>query len=418
MNRLLVGHTHFDVDQRHSVLSRFLLGRLGPADRGRRVLHSLSAFKTAVEQAHSDLKFFSECTANYNFDEWLKTMESKHEPGLAKHLQYQLRRNGDVIMARSKPRMSAHVPYTPWYQIWPVDRDHWPAQHRCPTAPSWDSKPTVCPPQQWKHYDEVRKSLHQFYSDDWWGVGDSDKYEMEMLLRKWGENPSLSCPDPPEWPDFTVVMPIPAVPLSRPVEPPRRPAPLITAPYQPLAMPRSRGRGRGRARGRGRGRGRGHGRGRSIQRGRGRRRVRARGRGRGRGRSVERGRGRGRSVGRGRGRGRGRGGVSDEDSSSEEEFVLSRRTHNRRRRIVPSSSTDTDTEENIPLNEFVSRLRSCRYPIGTRIRKKFGDRYYNGRVVRVDSAKKQWHVKYSDDDSESLSEGEVQSCVQLYNKNN
>ena len=27
--RLLVGHTHFDVDQRHSVLSRRILGRLG-----------------------------------------------------------------------------------------------------------------------------------------------------------------------------------------------------------------------------------------------------------------------------------------------------------------------------------------------------------------------------------------------------
>ena len=113
MSRLLVGHTHFDVDQRHSVLARYILGRLGPSDRGRRKLHSLSAFKQCVKDAHSDLKFFSECTANYDFDKWLKGMESKLEVGLSEHLQYQLRRvDNGVIMSRSKPRMSAHVPYS------------------------------------------------------------------------------------------------------------------------------------------------------------------------------------------------------------------------------------------------------------------------------------------------------------------
>ena len=120
--RLLVGHTHFDVDQRHSVLARYILGRLGPSDRGRRVLHSLSAFKQCVKDAHHDLNFFAECTANYNFDEWLKCMETKLEVGLSKHLQYQLRRAGDgVILARSKPRMSIHVPYSQSGQIWPVN---------------------------------------------------------------------------------------------------------------------------------------------------------------------------------------------------------------------------------------------------------------------------------------------------------
>ena len=88
--RLLVGHTHFDVDQRHSVLSRSILGRLGPADQGHKELHSLSAFKRLIEKTHKDLVFFSECTSNYDFDEWLGGMESKLESGLSTHLQYQL----------------------------------------------------------------------------------------------------------------------------------------------------------------------------------------------------------------------------------------------------------------------------------------------------------------------------------------
>ena len=164
------------MDQRHSVLSRFLFGRLGPSDRGRRTLHSLSAFKRAVHEAHSDLKFFSECTANYDFKEWLKSMESKHEPGLSRHHQFQLRTTGGgVVMARSKPRMSAHVPYSSWQKIWPVDRSHWPSRTRSPTLPGLDTRPPVCPPQPWKKWDEIRKSLHEFYSDEWWGVNPVDK---------------------------------------------------------------------------------------------------------------------------------------------------------------------------------------------------------------------------------------------------
>ena len=132
--RLLVGHTHFDVDQRHSVLSRSILGRLGPADKGRKTLHSLSAFKALVEKTHKDLEVFAECTRNYNFDEWLASMKSNLEPGLSDQMQYQLRRADEgVIMVRSKPRMSSHVPFSPWYQICrPLNR-HGP--HRGNHAP-------------------------------------------------------------------------------------------------------------------------------------------------------------------------------------------------------------------------------------------------------------------------------------------
>ena len=116
--RLLVGHTHFDVDQRHSVLARYILGRLGIQDRGRRKLHSLSAFKKCVQEAHDDLETFSECTKNYDFDQWLACMENKLEIGLPTHLQYELKRAGNgVILSRSKPRMSEHIAWSKWEKI-------------------------------------------------------------------------------------------------------------------------------------------------------------------------------------------------------------------------------------------------------------------------------------------------------------
>ena len=129
------------------------------------LISNLNCTRCVQQAHHSDLIFFAECTANYNFDQWLQTMESKLEIGVSKHLQYQLRRVGDgVVMARSKPRMSAHVPYSPWYQIWPVERCHWPRrQGPAPSTPPLDSHPTPCRPQQWKSYDQVKKSLTEFY---------------------------------------------------------------------------------------------------------------------------------------------------------------------------------------------------------------------------------------------------------------
>ena len=263
------------MDQRHSVLSRKILGRRGPGDLGRRQLHSLSSFVDVVRSAHSDLIFFESCTANYDFDEWLANMTNKLEIGLSTNFQYQLRCDHGVVLVRSKPRMSAHVPYTAWQRIWPVDQVNW-ISGRQPVTPPFDSCPPPCPPQKWKQFDKVKKSLESFYNDDWWGVSAADKYEMKTLLRVWGDKPEDACPLPPEWSDFTDVISSFARPPRACVSPPRRPPPLVPAPYQPLGLrvPR-RGRGRGRtARGRGRGnRGRrraGRGRGRP---GRGHRRV-------------------------------------------------------------------------------------------------------------------------------------------------
>ena len=65
---------------------------------------------------------------------------------------------------------------------------------------------------------------------------------------------------------------------------------------------------------------------------------------------------------------------------------------------------------------------SCRYlsKFWNNIEKysKFGNNKYHSRnVVSFDRTVKRWHVKYSDSDSESLSEEELASGVQLYKKN-
>ena len=241
-----------------------------------------------------------------------------------------------------------------------------------------------------------------------------DKYEMKLLLRQWGDNPSRRCPNPPTWPDFPTVMPRPDTPLRRPIEPQtNRPPPLIVTPYQPLGMPRKRRRvcesERGGARGRGRGGARGRGRG-----------ARARGSGRGRGGARGSGGARGHGRGRGGSRGRGSGRVID-SSSSEDEFVLTtgheRGCGDARGRGHGTVSDGTSSEDEL-LSSIQNRFKSERkYPIGTKIRKKFGRKCYNGSIVRLrNDENEHWHVKYSDGDSESLSEEELRSSVEMYNK--
>ena len=95
---------------------------------------------------------------------------------------------------------------------------------------------------------QVDVKILKFYGEDWWGIDPQDRYEMTSLLRKWGDDPSASCPPPEEWPDIKSCMPQTTIPCLQPVDPPRRPPPLITAPYLPLTFPHQRrGRGRGRA---------------------------------------------------------------------------------------------------------------------------------------------------------------------------
>ena len=117
--------------------------------------------------------------------------------------------------------------------------------------PGFDTQPDVSAPQKWKNYSKVKRALTNFYADRSWGVSTADAYEMKSLLRQWGDDPSVSVPDPREWPDLESVMPPNTRPRPALVRVPVRPPPLMVTPYEPLGLPRKkRGRGGGR-RGRG-----------------------------------------------------------------------------------------------------------------------------------------------------------------------
>lgn len=105
-----MGHTHFVVDQHHSVFSRFLLGR-GGNQAVRKDAHSLGKsrtddvlnymfivvvnrilimydlivgdFATCAFQAHADLLEFNELGKVWDFDTWLTPMRSKIEEGIS-----------------------------------------------------------------------------------------------------------------------------------------------------------------------------------------------------------------------------------------------------------------------------------------------------------------------------------------------
>ena len=80
--RLIVGHTHFVVDQRHSVFARFLRGIIGRLGSCRKDFHSLSQFVEAAFRAHKDLREFVEIGKLFNFDDWLKPMRNRLEDGI------------------------------------------------------------------------------------------------------------------------------------------------------------------------------------------------------------------------------------------------------------------------------------------------------------------------------------------------
>ena len=80
--RLKVGHTHFVVDQRHSVFARFLKGVIGRIGSCRKDVHSLKQFVEAAFHAHKDLCEFVEVGKLFNFDDWLKPMRSRLEEGI------------------------------------------------------------------------------------------------------------------------------------------------------------------------------------------------------------------------------------------------------------------------------------------------------------------------------------------------
>lgn len=78
LSRLEVGHTHFDVDQRHAVFSISL--RTGGTVRTD--VHSLSQYEVRAREAHKDLIEFVELGHLFDFDSWLQPMRNRLEDGI------------------------------------------------------------------------------------------------------------------------------------------------------------------------------------------------------------------------------------------------------------------------------------------------------------------------------------------------
>ena len=72
ISRLIVGHTHFDVDQLFAVFSMYMFGKRSDMGRRRNVF-TPSEFKAAIHEAHANnLADYVYMGATYNFKEWLK----------------------------------------------------------------------------------------------------------------------------------------------------------------------------------------------------------------------------------------------------------------------------------------------------------------------------------------------------------
>ena len=63
---------------------------------------------------------------------------------------------------------------------------------------------------------------------------------------------------------------------------------------------------------------------------------------------------------------------------------------------------------------FCSRVP--KFPIGTNIRRKFDDGWFDGVVIQVDVRHKLWKVKYTDSDVEDMDEGQMITYTSKYNQ--
>ena len=152
--RLMVGHTHNDVDMRHSLSSQ---ARIAQEPN----LWSFTAFKKWLMKVHSnELKEFWDVHQVYDFKSWLNEMRHDSDTKISTwmHVHLEVRDDG-TVWARSKPRMGRKVPWDTWSQYFPppppVDHGH--------TCPEFDSKPTARVNHPWKNGDKVIRSLRKAY---------------------------------------------------------------------------------------------------------------------------------------------------------------------------------------------------------------------------------------------------------------
>ena len=150
LNRLGVGHSHFDVDQHHAVFS-IAVRKNGSA---RRDVHSLSQYEQCAWKAHSDLRAFVELGKLFDFKTWLAPMRTRFEEGIQDHMAIEFERIDDEIFFRSKPNMGLNVPFSARRICWPPPPN---ATYRNNPNPILVvNRPPILNLQPWKDYPRVR----------------------------------------------------------------------------------------------------------------------------------------------------------------------------------------------------------------------------------------------------------------------
>ena len=144
--RLMVGHTHNDVDQRHSLSTQ-------SRDRDEPNLWSFTSFKRWLMNVHkNELKLFLElfCDIHRVYDFTTFVSEMKHDADVKvstwMHVQLQVCSNGAnrTVWSRSKPRMGNTVPWDSWSQYYPPP----PPTDHTNTCPSCTAIANPAPNQQ------------------------------------------------------------------------------------------------------------------------------------------------------------------------------------------------------------------------------------------------------------------------------
>lgn len=152
--RLMVGHTHNDVDQRHSLST-------ASREAENPDLWSFTSFEKWLKNVHRhELKGFYDIHKVYDFKSFLGEMRHDADEKVSTwmHTQLEVRANG-TVWARSKPRMGNKVSWDAWCQYYPPP----PPSDHANTCPGFTATATPAPNKQWKDGPKVTRSLKKAY---------------------------------------------------------------------------------------------------------------------------------------------------------------------------------------------------------------------------------------------------------------
>ena len=186
--RLIVGHTHNDVDQRHSLSTQ-------SRDLQDPNLWSFTSFKNWLKHVHrNELQGFFDVDRMYDFKRFTECMQHDSDAKVKTWMHIHLEVRGDgTVWSRSKPRMGRRVPWDSWTQYYPPPP---PCDHGN-TIPAFTSVPRPADYIPWRDGPKVIRSLKKAYSMQATHarlIPMVDRQEMLTFL-----NRGPTSPPPPKW---------------------------------------------------------------------------------------------------------------------------------------------------------------------------------------------------------------------------